>query len=31
MQITAEIGNIDYDNIIKNALPLLKEKTTAKS
>lgn len=30
MQITAEIGNIDYDNIIKNALPLLKEKSDSK-
>lgn len=30
MQIKAEIGNIDYDNIIKNALPLLKDKNDSK-
>lgn len=30
MKIKAEIGNIDYDNIIKNALPLLKEKNDSK-
>lgn len=30
MQIKAEIGNIDYDNIIKNALPILKEKNDSK-
>lgn len=30
MKIKAEIGNIDYDNIIKNALPILKEKNDSK-
>lgn len=30
MKIKAEIGSIDYDNIIKNALPLLKEKSDSK-
>lgn len=30
MQIKAEIGNIDYDNIIKNALPILAEKNDSK-
>jgi len=30
MEIKAKIGNIDYTNIIKNALPLLKEKNDSK-
>lgn len=30
MEIRAKIGNIDYDNIIKNALPILKEKSDNK-
>ncbi len=30
MEIKAKIGNIDYANIIKNALPLLKEKNDSK-
>lgn len=30
MEIKVKIDNIDYDTIIKNALPLLKEKTDSK-
>ncbi|MGN0598312.1 MAG: hypothetical protein ACI4JK_00335 [Oscillospiraceae bacterium] len=30
MEIKAKIGNVDYDNIIKNALPLLKEKNDSR-
>lgn len=30
MEITAKIGNVDYDNIIKNALPILREKNDSK-
>lgn len=30
MQIKAKIDKIDYDNIIKNALPILKEKSDSK-
>lgn len=30
MQIKAKIEKIDYDNIIKNALPILKEKSDSK-
>lgn len=30
MEIKVKIGNVDYDNIIKNALPLLKEKNDSR-
>ncbi len=30
MEIKAKIKNIDYENIIRNALPLLKEKSDSK-
>ena len=30
MKIKVQIGNIDYDTIIRNALPLLKEKNDSK-
>lgn len=30
MEIKAKIGNVDHDSIIKNALPLLKEKKNSK-